>query len=107
MAAKNDLTGIKFLITSGALAGTIGGWILLSLTGATSGKGGGSAQDQAVLDLINRPLPTLAQPNAQIPAPGSDPNAPIKIQPTAQPTLRSVADLPAPSSPVVITQSSK
>ena len=107
MAAKNDLTGIKFLITSGALAGTIGGWILLSLAGGVSGKGGGSVQDPAVLDLINRPLPTLAQPNVQISAPGSDPNAPSKIQPTAQPTLRSVADLPAPPSPVVITQSSK
>ncbi len=107
MAAKNDLTGIKFLITSGALAGTIGGWILLSLTGATTGQGGGSAQDQAVLDLINQPLPTLAQPNVQIPASGSDPNTALKIQPTAQPTLRSVADLPAPSSPVAITQSSK
>jgi hypothetical protein len=80
---------------------------LLSLTGATSGQGGGSIQNQAVLDLINQPLPTLARPNAQIQTPGSDTNAPIKIQPTAQPTLRSVADLPAPSSPVVITQSSK
>ena len=106
MAAKNDLTGVKFLITSGALAGTIGGSILLSLTGAAGGQGGRSVQDPAVLDLINRPLPTLAQPNVQIPASGSDPNTALQIQPTAQPTLRSVAELPAPG-PVVITQSSK
>jgi hypothetical protein len=106
MAVKNDLTGIKFLITSGALAGTIGGWILLSWTGGASGQGGGSIQDPAVVDLINRPLPTLAWPNTQISAPGSDPNGSINIQPTAQPTLRSVADQPAPP-PAAVTRSSK
>jgi hypothetical protein len=106
MAAKNAFSGIKFLITSGALAGTIGGWILLSLAGGTSGQGGGSIQDPAVLELINRPLPTLARTNAQISVPGSDPSGSISVQPTAQPTLRSVTDLPAPP-PVTNTQSSK
>jgi hypothetical protein len=107
MAAKNDLTGIKFLITSGALAGTIGGWILVSLAGGRSSGEGGAVQDPAIMDLLNRPLPTLAKPGVVIAPPsGSDPVAASAVQPTAVPTLRSVNDQPAPP-PVTNTQSSK
>jgi hypothetical protein len=107
MAAKNDLTGIKFLITSGALAGTIGGWILVSLAGGSNGGGGGTVQDPAIMDLLNRPLPTLAKPGVVFAPPsGTDPVAAPAIQPTAVPTLRSVNNQPAPP-PVTNTQSSK
>jgi hypothetical protein len=107
MAAKNDLTGIKFLITSGALAGTIGGWILVSLAGGLNAGGGGAVQDPAILDLLNRPLPTLAKPGVVIAPPsGTDPVVAPAIQPTAIPTLRSVNNQPAPP-PVTNTQSSK
>jgi hypothetical protein len=107
MAAKNDLTGIKFLITSGALAGTIGGWILLSLAGGVNGGSGGDVQDPAIVDLLNRPLPTLAKPGVVIAPPsGTDPVAAPVGQPTAVPTLRSVNNQSAPP-PVTNTQSSK
>jgi hypothetical protein len=108
MATKNDLTGIKFLITSGALAGTIGGWILVSLAGGLNGgAGGGAVQDPAILDLLNRPLPTLAKPGVVIAPPsGTDPGAAPAVQPAAVPTLRSVNNQPAPP-PVTNTQSSK
>jgi hypothetical protein len=107
MASKNDLTGIKLLITSGALAGTIGGWILVSLAGGLNGGGGGAAQDPALMDLLSRPLPALARPGVVIaPPPGTDPAAAPVIQPTAVPTLRSVNNQPAPP-PVTNTQSSK
>jgi hypothetical protein len=106
MAAKNDLTGIKFLITSGALAGTIGGWILVSMVGGLNG-GGGVVKDPAIVDLLNRPLPTLAKPGVVIAPPsGADPGAALAVQPTAVPTLRSVTNQPAPP-PVTNTQSSK
>jgi hypothetical protein len=104
MAIKNDLTGIKFLITSGAIAGTLGGWILVSLAGGVNS--GGAVQDPAVLDLLNRPLPTLAMPNGVVVTSGTDPGAAPVVQPTAVPTLRSVNNQPAPP-PVTNTQSSK
>ncbi|MGB7538393.1 MAG: hypothetical protein WBM17_07625 [Anaerolineales bacterium] len=105
MAAKNDLTGIKFLITSGAIAGTIGGWILVSLAGGLNG--GGTVQDPAIMDLLNRALPTLAKPNVVVGTSGTDPGAaPAAVQPTTVPSLRSVNNQPA-SPPVTNTQSSK
>jgi hypothetical protein len=104
MAAKNDLTGIKFLIASGAIAGTIGGWILVSLAGGLNG--GGTVQDPAIIDLLNRPLPTLAKPNVVVGTSGTDPGAAPAVQPAAVPTLRSINNQPAPP-PVTNTQSSK
>jgi len=105
MAVKNDLTGIKFLIASGALAGTIGGWILVSLAGGASSGGGGTVQDPALMDLLTRPLPTLAKPGLVSAPPSVIDSAPA-VQPTAVPTLRSVNNQPAPP-PVTNTQSSK
>ena len=107
MAAKNDLTGIKFLIASGAIAGTIGGWILVSLAGGANSGGGGAVQDPAIMDLLNRPLPTLAKPGVVSITPSViDSAAAPAVQPTAVPTLRSVNNQPAPP-PVTNTQSSK
>ncbi len=91
MAPKTNLSGTKFLIGAAAISGTVGGWVLLSLAGLGSNAANGSTQDPAILDLLNQPLPTLAQPNGTFAGPVVNPgNAPVS-QPTAQPKLRRVS----------------
>lgn len=109
MAGKTNLTGTKFFIAAGALTGTVGGWIMLSLTGAGGAANGmGLFQDPAIVDLVHQPLPTLAAPNVQaIPADPNQQTAP-GVQPPAVPTLRSVNQQPVVAPPPVTnTQSSR
>jgi hypothetical protein len=109
MAAKNDLTGFKMLVASGALAGILGGWVLISMAGGQSGNGA-TAQDPAILDWVNKPLPTLAKPNGAVGAAGVIPQAGPAVPTAAAPTLRSVNQQPANPSgpaPVTNTQSSR
>jgi len=107
MAPKANLSGTKFLITAAAISGTLGGWILLSLTGPGSASANGSAQDPAILDLLNQPLPTLAQPNGSFIGPVANPNTSAANPPTPQPALRRVLAPAGGSGAVAVTRSSR
>jgi hypothetical protein len=107
MAPKTNLSGTKFLITAAAVSGTLGGWILLSLIGSGSNAGNGSSQDSAILDLLNQPLPTLAQPNGSFFGPVVNPNTSPANPLTSQQALRRVvAPAQAPGA-VAVTRSSR
>ncbi len=98
--AKLNLTGTKLLIASGALAGTVGGWTALALA-----EGSGGVQDPAWTNLVNLPIPTLAQPGVAPAGPLADAGAPAGAQSAPQPTLRSVE--PAAPPPAAVTGSSR
>jgi hypothetical protein len=104
MTSKSNLNGTKFLLAAGALAGTVGGWILLSLLGGAGGQGNAVVQNPAGMDWLSQPLPTLIQANGQTSGSASVSTVSVDLQPIAQPTLRSVADQPAPAA---VTQSSR
>ena len=107
MSAKINLTGTKLLIAAGALAGTVGGWILFSMAGGGSAAGSGPVWDPAVADLLTRPLPTLAPWNTPLPGTvGNSAGASI-ILPTEKPALRSVSAQPDVPASAAITKSSK
>jgi hypothetical protein len=115
MPPKNNLQGTKYLIAAGAMAGTVGGWIILSL--ANPAQSGAVMGDPALQDLLNQPLPTLVQAG---PAQGGSSAGGIQpansiVQPAGPQPLRSVSKPPpvyvaprnsAPA-PVVTTRSSK
>jgi hypothetical protein len=107
MAPKTNLSGTKFLITAAAVSGTLGGWILFSLTGSGSNAGNGSIQDPAILDLLNQPLPTLAQPNGSVFGPVVNPNTSAANPPTSQQGLRRVVAPALAPGAVAITRSSR
>jgi hypothetical protein len=108
MAPKTDLSGMKFLIATAAVTGTVGGWIFLA------GSGGGTqrtvVRDPAIENLLNQPLPTLQPFNGPLIGPVVDPNAAAINQPATLPTLRKVVAPPssgaAPGS-VAVTRSSR
>ena len=95
MAKKTDLNGTKLLIAAAAVSGTLGGWILLSMTGTANTAASGSIQDPGILDLLNQPMPTLAQSNGSIIGPGLDAANPAANPSPQLPALRRVV---APSS---------
>jgi hypothetical protein len=88
MAPKTDLSGMKFLIATAAVSGTVGGWIFLA------GSGGGTqsavVQDPAIENLLNQPLPTLQSFNGSLIGPVLNPNTAGVNQPAPLPTLRKV-----------------
>jgi hypothetical protein len=59
MAPKKDLGGMKFLIAAAAVSGTVGGWI--ALAGSAGGTQSAVAQDPALENLLNQPMPTLQE----------------------------------------------
>ena len=98
MAPKTDLSGTKFLIAAAAIAGTVGGWTALSLSG--SGTQSAAAQDSAINNLLNQPLPVLQQSNGSFIGPVVNPSA-AGNQPAPQTSLRKVV------APAAITRSSR
>jgi hypothetical protein len=103
MTPKTNLSGTKMLIAAAAISGTFGGWILLSLNEPAGASGTVSIQDPGILDLLNQPMPTLAQPNRIYFGPvvdaagsGSGSAANSNANPPAlAPTLRRVVAPPA------------
>jgi hypothetical protein len=99
MAAKFDLSGTKWLIAAGALAGTIGGWALLA---GNPGQTPTTTADSSVWNILNQPLPTLA--SAGVGGTGAIQGPPAAPGHT---TLRSVNAPPPAPQPIVITRSSR
>lgn len=110
MANKINLTGTKTLITAGALAGTIGGWLVLSYGSGNSGTGQNALMNNPALEnYLLQPLPTPANPALQNFAP-ADPAGSGSAQAADQPGLRVIPTqqyLPPWANPPVITQSSR
>jgi hypothetical protein len=107
MAPKKDLGGMKFLIAAAAVSGTVGGWI--ALAGSAGGTQSAVAQDPALENLLNQPMPTLQESNGSFIGPVLDPNTAAVNQPNPLPTLRKVV---APSGgngagAVAVTRSSR
>ena len=99
MAPKTDLSGTKLLIAAAAITGTIGGWMALSLSG--SGTQSAAAQDSAIDNLLNQPLPVLQQSNGPFIGPVVNPSTSASNQPAPQTSLRKVV------APAAITRSSR
>jgi hypothetical protein len=112
MATKNNLQGTKYFIAAGTLAGTVGGWILLSWMNPPGPQT--VLRDPALDNLLSQPLPTLAQPIGIIPSEqissAADPAQPAAQQPlrsVARPSVSAAPASSAPPPPVATTQSSK
>ena len=100
---NGGVPGTKALITAGALAATLGGWILFGLRGPAGGTVSTSPQTAKVspqLASLLEPLPTLMPPPAQMAGAGMG----VAQAPLRQ-VLRSVT-VPLPA-PVTITRSSR
>jgi hypothetical protein len=107
MTQKSSNSGVKFLLSAAALAGTVGGWALITHSAAaTQPQPAAAAVVAAPVDLP--PLPTLVAPPAagSVPAaaqPGAQTSAQVTA-PSAPPPLRVVS---APPAPVTTTRSSR
>ncbi len=99
MAPRKDLSGTKLLIAAAAITGTVGGWMALSLSG--SGTQTTAAQNSAINNLLNQPLPVLQQSNGSFIGPVVNPSASANNQPAPQTSLQKVV------APAAITRSSR
>jgi hypothetical protein len=108
MAPKADLSGTKYLLAAAAIAGTVGGWMLLSLS--NGGTQSAVVWDPAIENLLNQPLPTLRQSNGLRIGPVLNPTTAANDQPAPRPALRKVVAPPASAGApgaVAVTRSSR